>query len=96
MTAHPHAANQPAGSKYDRKNRTDVSGNASSAIGVPFEPFGHHPPMLHAAPIHSMTVPHDVVECPSCFAAVLWNRAPVSFLCQGCGATIDGSTLAGQ
>jgi hypothetical protein len=89
MTAHPHAANQSAGSKYDRKLRTDVTGNTGG--------IGHHfPPMVHNAPVHGMTVAHDVVECPSCFAGVLWNRAPVSFICQGCGAIIDGSTLAGQ
>jgi hypothetical protein len=95
MSTHPHAANQPAGSKYDKKNRTDVSGYNSSAIGHPFSAFGHFPPMVHTAPIHGMSTPHSVISCPACFSRILWNGAPVAFLCQGCGGTVDGATLSG-
>jgi hypothetical protein len=95
-STHPHAANQPAGSKHDNKLRTDVTGNASSAIGEPFEAFGHFAPMAHHAPIHGMSTRHDVIECPSCSAGILWNGAPVAFICRGCGATVDGASLSGQ
>jgi len=96
MTTHPHSANQPAGSKYDKKNRTDVTGDASSAIGQPFGHFGHFAPMVHNAPIHGMSVHHDVIECPECSARILWNGAPETFACQGCGGMVDGKALTGQ
>lgn len=96
MATHAHAANQPEGSKHDRKLRPDVTGNNSSAIGHPFKAFGHNAPMALHAPILGFTMKHDVISCPSCSAGILWNRAPVAFLCQGCGSTIDGETLAGQ
>jgi hypothetical protein len=90
MSTHPHSADQVAGSKWDNKLRTDVTGNASSDIGH------HFPPMVHHAPIHGMTTPHHPIPCPSCSASIYWNGAPVSFLCQGCGATVDGATLSGR
>jgi hypothetical protein len=93
MTTHAHAANQPVGGKYDRKNRTDVSGSSSSAIGHHFGHFGHFAPMVHTAPIHGLTTAHQKISCPACSAGILWNGAPVAFLCAGCGGTIDGATL---
>jgi len=96
MSAHPHAADQVAGSKWDNKLRPDVTGNASSDVGNPFPAFPHFPPMVHYAPIHGLTVKHVVIECPSCFAWIHWDRRPVPFLCQGCGSIIDGATLSRQ
>lgn len=96
MTAHSHVAGTSAGSKVDKTYRPDViSGGPSNPPGHAFAPFGHFPPGILTAPIHGMTTKHDVISCPACSAAILWNRAPVAFICQGCGGTIDGAALAG-
>lgn len=95
MTAHSHVAGTQAGTKVDKKYRPDVaSGGPSGAIGHPFPAFGHFPPMIHTAPIHSFTTHHYTIACPACGVGILWNGAPVTFLCQGCGATVDGKALA--
>ena len=87
MTTNPHSANQVAGSKWDNKLRTDVTGSTSSAIGH------HFPPMVHNAPIHGLSTLHDTIACPECSANILWNGNAVTFTCQGCGALIDGAML---
>jgi ribosomal protein L37AE/L43A len=95
MTTHPHSANQIAGSKWDNKLRSDVNG-MPSAIGHHFGLPSHHAPMVHNSPVSGLTTHHDVIECPACSASILWNGSPVLFMCEGCGGTIDGATLAGQ
>ena len=89
MTTHPHASNQVAGSTHDRHLRTDVTGSVSSEIGK------HFTPMVHNAPIHGLTTPHQVTQGPECFSSILFNGQPVTFTSQGCGSVNDGATLLG-
>lgn len=91
MATHAHSANHAPGSSGDKKARSDGNGPWSDGsmanIGSAFTP------MIHTAGVARMIVKHDVISCPACSAGILWNRQPVSFLCQGCGATIDGKAL---
>jgi len=81
----PHASE---GTGDDSKYRTDVTGSVSSEIGK------HFAPMIHSAPIHGMSTSHERIACPLCGVGILWDRAPVSFTCQGCSGVIDGSSLS--
>ena len=92
MTTHPHSSDPDAGSKQDRKNRSDVTG-IPSAIGHPFAPMGHYPPMVHHAPIQGLSTHHKKISCPACSRSIKWNGMPVTFTCQGCKNTIDGALL---
>lgn len=91
MASHSHVANNPAGSKTDKKQRPDKAGangtgnvGSGGSIGQPFSMY---------APISGFTAAHTVVSCPNCSVSILWDSSPEVFSCAGCGGAVDGSTL---
>jgi hypothetical protein len=93
---HSHSAgNLHAGTHSDKLDRPDA-GMGAGGIGKAFKAFGAFTPMIQTAPIIQLTHHHYTIPCPSCGAGILWDGSPVSFLCQGCGATVDGKALSGQ